>query len=378
MGWAEEQRSGRYRAMYRDAAGKRRSAGIFTHKRAAEKAADVAENDARKLGWRDPSIALMPWGEWVAEWWPTRAVEPGTLRVDQSRLNARLMPYWQTTPLAAITRQDVRAWIAQLSRTDLAPATVQRCVSLFSASLAAAVDAEILPANPASRMQVVKGETAEQRYLTRPEFAAIAAAMPSAFDEALASTLVATGMRWGEGIGLQIPRIDFERGSIRVAEGWDDRMGRVKPYPKGRKIRDVPLPGWLASHLQPLVDGRRTGQLWAVDDRVPDYHNWRSRVWIPALKKADIGHVRIHDLRHTYASWLIQDGVPLEEVGRLLGHVSPLTTRAYAHLAESPRQHILDALPDPSRVADAWHAQASGDYAPLRRITPRTAESQGN
>ncbi|WP_396289423.1 tyrosine-type recombinase/integrase [Curtobacterium sp. KT1] len=56
--------------------------------------------------------------------------------------------------------------------------------------------------------------------------------------------------------------------------------------------------------------------------------------------------------RHTYASWLIQDSVPLEEVGRLLGHVSPLTTRWYAHLAETPSDSVLSALSRPERWAD--------------------------
>lgn len=377
MPWAEKLPSGKYRGLYRDRAGRRRSAGTFTQKRAAEKAATIAEDAARKLGWRDPDAANMLWADWVTAWWPTRAVEPGTLKVDRSRLNARLAPRWADVPLVDITRQDVRAWIADLQRSKLAPATVQRCVSLLSASLAAAVDAEIITTNVASRIKVVQGEIDPERYLTRPEFAAIAAALTDPFDEALASLLVGTGMRWGEAIGLMIPRIDFGRGRIQVAETWDDRMQRVKPYPKGRRIRRVPLVPWVAAHIEPVVDGRATGHLWERRGRLPDYHNWRARIWVPALKVADVGHVRIHDLRHTYASWLIQDGVPLAEVGALLGHMSPVTTQRYAHLQDDRSDdRITAALTDP-RGASVGQDDTAERYATLHPIAARTAQSRG-
>src|SRR5690606_33477591 len=68
------------------------------------------------------------------------------------------------------------------------------------------------------------------------------------------------------------------------------------------------------------------------------------KVWVAALRAAGVEHARVHDLRHTYASWLIQGGVSLAEVGKLLGHVSPLTTQRYAHLADEPSDAVLAAL----------------------------------
>ena len=55
--------------------------------------------------------------------------------------------------------------------------------------------------------------------------------------------------------------------------------------------------------------------------------------WDAARDATGLRHVRFHDLRHTYASWLVQAGVPLHTVGTLLGHSSPAMTARYAHLA---------------------------------------------
>lgn len=373
MPYTEKLPSGKYRALYRDNTGKRRSAGTFDHKKKAETAAAVAEAEARKLGWRDPAAGLKTWGEWSTAWWGSRAVEAGTLQRDKYRLDKYLVPRWRDVPLAHITRHEVKVWATELG-ANLAPASVQRILYLLSTSLTAAMDAELITTNPAYRIRIVKGETATERFLTRDEFSALLEQMQTQFDAAIVSFLVGTGARWGEGVGAQIKRLDIPRGNFRIAEVWDDAMHRQKPYPKGRKIRDVPIPGWVLDRVEPLIGDRAHGLVFEKNGAPPDAHNWRARIWAPAVKRADVGHVRIHDLRHTYASWLIQDGVPLAEVGRLLGHVSPITTQRYAHLAEKDHTHILRALRDPSRGADVGQPEATADYAPLRSITPRIAK----
>ena len=227
--------------------------------------------------------------------------------------------------------------------------------------------------NPAYKIRIAKGEVSDHRYLTLDEFGALLEQMPTVFDSAMISLLVGTGPRWGEGAGVQLKRLDMQRGNLRIAEVWDDKMHQVKLYPKGKRIRDVPIPDWVLEQIEPVVDGRRNGFLFDREGTPPDASNWRSRVWYPALRRADIGHVRIHDLRHTFASWLIQGGLPLAEVGKLMGHVSPITTQTYAHLAETPTAHILRALPNP-RGARVGHGEASPDYTTLRLAASSSSE----
>jgi hypothetical protein len=161
VAWAERLPSGKYRGSYRDGAGRIRSAGTFTHKAKAERAAAAKEAEARTRLWRDPEAYKRPWGDWVEEWMRGRKVEPSTARADKSRLETHLKPRWKTVPHGSITRHDVKAWANDLANAGAGPTTVQRVVHLFSASLNPAVDAEVLDSNPAVRIRLPRGAPAQ-------------------------------------------------------------------------------------------------------------------------------------------------------------------------------------------------------------------------
>jgi integrase len=377
MAWTEELPSGRHRGVYRTADGRRKSAGTFSHKKMAQNAASAAEESAARPNWRDPKHAKQTWADWCEVWWATRSVEPSTMRSDLGRRDTHLMPKWATMPLGSITRHSVKEWAAELRNGGLAPATVHRVISLFSASLAAAVDAEILAANPAARLKLPMPSNQSEVYLSRQDAGTLLDELDGP-DKALVAFLLGTGVRWGEGAGALVEQLDVERASYRVWRTWDDGARAIKEYPKNRRRRTVPVPAWVLELVEPLVDGRRSGFLFRTSDGTPfDYHNWRNRIWSHATVRAGVAPFNIHALRHTYASWLVQDGVPLEEVGRLLGHVSPLTTRRYAHLAEAPSAAVLAALGDPRTVilgsgigANVGQTAALGGFAGLHSASP--------
>lgn len=368
MAWAEKLPSGRYRGVYRDGAGKRRSAGVFSHKAKAEREAAAKEADARKKVWRDPEAYKRPWGEWKDEWLKGRSTESSTARADASRLRTHVVPRWEKTPIGSITRHDVKSWAVELAaRPGVGPSTVQRVVHLFSASLNAAVDAEVLDVNPAARIKLPKGAPAAERFLTREEYEAIREQLPTVLDRLIADLLVHTGLRWGELAGLHTARIDLRRGLLQVVETYDESDGLVKAYPKGKRVRDVPLTPELAEQLRAVERKTscgvrhktgicRSGLALVTASGTPlRDSNW-SPVWRDAVERAEVGHARIHDLRHTYASWLLQQGITLADVGKLLGHQSTATTQKYAHLAETPSAAVLAALAAPRKP----HAQDAG------------------
>lgn len=407
MAWTQRVSDGRHRGLYRDAAGKVRSVGTFDHKAEALRRAGAAEDDARKLNWRDPDASRRTWGQWCETWLASRGVESSTSASDRGRIDRYLLPRWGQVQLGAITRHDVKTWAGELragtavvhgepAARPLAAATVTRVVAVLSASLSAAIDADILTTNPASRLKLAPATPAVERFLTHEEAGRVLSHLTGT-ELLIAQLLLGTGMRWGEMTGLHWHRVDLERGVIRIVEAWDRISGTMKAYPKGRKIRDVPAPPWLLEALSSAsrgdrvtcgrrhADGACRSGLVIVNPAGSPYDTsaWR-KTWEAAVAAAKVGHVRTHDLRHTYASWLLQSGVPLAEVGRLLGHASSQTTAGYAHLAETPAAMVLSALPDitpgadpeagdgVATVAKVYQRAATSDYPPLRLVREKS------
>lgn len=360
MAWTETLPSGKYRGVYRDAQGRRRSVGTYAHKSEALRKANTKETEVRKRSRRDPDAWKQSWGEWAERWWKARTVAPSTRKADEVRKRLYLDPKWTDVRIGEINRHDVKEWVAELRADECSPELVKRIVHLFSASMTAALDAEIIESNPAARLKLEGGEVATERYLTREEYEAIREQLPTDGDQLVADILVNTGMRWGEMAGLHWNRVNLLQRQVRVAEAHDEIDGKIKAYPKGKKVRDVPLTDALVKALG--TPGGRDGcevehavgicrsslVLTTERGRALRNSNW-SDIWRDAVERADVGHVRIHDLRHTYASWLLQAGVSLAEVGRLLGHESTQTTARYAHLAETPWDDVRKALAKPKK-----------------------------
>ena len=334
MAWVRQLANGEYRGGYRDAYGKRRTAeGTYRHKAAALRAASAKEQEVRNNRAKD---APLTWGEWCDQWLAHRNVEESTRIEDERRINKHVRPRWGHVKLTDITRADVKAWMNELKK-GRAPATVNRIIGHLNTSLNEAVDLELIPANPAQGVRMPTGQATHERYLTKTELDKVCANLIPAWRD-LAYLLAYTGLRWGEAVGLQPKRVDLDRGMILVAEVWDDKAKQLKAYPKGRKRRTVPLPKWLHETTKPTDP-----VILSPWGKRPLRRNFQ-RALDDAAKVARVERFRIHDLRHTYASWLIQAGVSMEEVRRLLGHESVQTTQRYAHLAEMPTESILAAL----------------------------------
>lgn len=334
MAWVRELADGTYRGAYRDAHGKRKTLpGTYRTKPAALRAANAKEEEVRGTRAKDTSIT---WGQWCKTWQSQRHVEESTRRKDQERIDLHLMPRWGNVKLNSIERADVKRWAAELSESR-SPSTVNRIVGHLTTSLNHAVDQEVITSNPAQGIRHKTGQATHDRYLTKDEVAIICSHLIRPWAN-LTNFLAYTGLRWGEAMGVTERRLSRERGMLLVAEVWDEGGKQVKAYPKGKHRRSVPVPQWLIDGLpdsDPLLPSPRGA--------IPGSRNFRRALDI-AADTAGIERFRIHDLRHTYASWLLQAGIPLEEVGRLLGHTDSKTTQRYAHLADLPSEDVLAAL----------------------------------
>ena len=355
MAWTEQLPSGRYRGGYRVGKQKRYTDDTYTHKRAAERAATKLEEESRELGWHDPRAAERTWGEWADEWAPAYYAEKSTARATASMISKRIRPKWGDTRLRDITRQDVRAWATELRAADLAPTTVKRIIAAFSSSLSGAVDAEILPANPALRLKLRIPDNLSERVLTLEQQAALFAALPTDLDRALVGVLLGTGFRSGEAVALEPAHISVEHRTFRARQSWDQLNRVLVPYTKGKARRTVPAADWVFDLVTPLLRARRHGYLFAARDGDPiDLPNWRKRVWTPAVEASGINEgesepATPHTLRHTYATEQLEAGRTIAEIADLLGHESVTTTERYAHRRSRVDPAAANAIRDPRK-----------------------------
>lgn len=357
VAWVERQRSGRYTGIYRDTEGRRRSAGTWPHKARALREANAAEAEQRARPSPDDA-ERMTWGQWERRWSATRSVARSTLATDERRIRLWLMPTWGSMRLRDINPEHVQRWVTGLHREHKkAPATVERCYRLLSASMRAAVAARLIAVSPCREIRMPAPSVQQDRYLTDHEIAAILTQLDGPVELAV-RILVGTGMRWGEMAGLHWQSVDLDVGTVDVVHSWDAVGREVKP-PKTHQRRTVPLSGELVGRLRALptdaatscgqrhADGGRCRSGLVVPSRrgVPlDGHNALARDWKPACAYAGVHDARLHDLRHTYASRLVRAGVALLQVSKLLGHGSITTTERYSHLATSQWDAVRAAL----------------------------------
>lgn len=368
MAWAEKLPSGRYRGVYRDGHGKKRSAGTFARKSEAERQA-AAKETTERLTLTPADAHTLTWGQWEERWLQTRIVANSTSRSDAGRLRDHVRPRWQDSALRGITPDDVQRWIAELAANGMAPSTVTKCLRLFSNSMKVARQARLINDNPCQGLTLPKSGPTPDRYLTDNELEAVFRSL-DAFDRLVVELLLGTGVRLGEAMGLHWESVDLNR-KLMVVECAYDPVARVMKPPKSYQRRTLPIGAKLAKLLaerhRTTGDGRpapppvqypkdarvRTGLVLAqVDARPFDPSNLRHRFTASARiayvgtgrRRRPVGHVRLHDLRHTYASKLLEAGVPINEVKNLLGHRSVTTTERYAHRAKNQWEKVRNVL----------------------------------
>lgn len=246
-------------------------------------------------------------------------------------------------PVDAITRAHVARWV-NADDGRVAPKTIKNAHSVLSAVLESAVRDGLIPLNPARGTRLPRtGEqdVEEIRYLTYGEFDRLLAATP-AYWQPFMILLFGTGLRFSEATSLQVRDVDPSAPSVRVMRAWKRERGGLRVGPPKSKAgrRTIALPIETLEAVTPLLDRPGDSWLFVTTTGKPVLHsNFYNRVWKPACIAAGLEpRPRIHDARHTHASWLIAQGVRLEVVQDRLGHEDYTTTRrVYGHLMPDMR-----------------------------------------
>jgi integrase len=257
-----------------------------------------------------------------------------------------------------------KKWVNDRAEEGMGGKTLRNVHALLSAAIGSAVPKH-RPDNPFFKLRLPEYVQEEMCFLTTGEFSLLLSKVPDQH-KLVVTFLVSTGLRWGELVALTVGDLDLmaTTPSVRVVKAVKrDREGHYVGTTKTRKgRRTVSVPRSLVPELTSLTFGRApTDPLFATANgaRLRE-NNFRDRVWKRAVTAANAEHdqdgnfvpralrlnkhPRIHDLRHTHASWQIAAGVDLPTLQQRLGHESYNTTvDVYGHLDPSQLKRSADA-----------------------------------
>ena len=263
-------------------------------------------------------------------------------------LKRRILPAIGKKALDEVTQQDVAELRRKLIAEGLANGTTNRHLATVRAMFNLALKWELYQGrNPAASPGMLR-EVHRDKYLSPAETQALVRALDADKDQTAASVLallIVTGARRGEAMNARWEHVDLERGLLTV------------PRSKSGRTRHIPL-----SPIAVVILERQRArcQAGAGEEALPTPYVFPSdkvpgqpvegvrRAWVRAKKAAGLpDNLRIHDLRHSFASVLANAGTPLNEIGVVLGHSQLSTTQRYAHHAP---QRLIDTASTASRV----------------------------
>ncbi len=263
----------------------------------------------------------------------------------QSRDRARHLAWWEqragSLTLADISARFINEQLQALAveptrkGTPRAAQTVQHYrIAITHLLNIAASQWELIAESPAPKIKKIKVQNERTRYLTDDELPRLLESVKGHADLALFVYLaLSTGARAGELLGLEWNQIDMQRRVITL------RAGETK----NKDARILPLVEPALSMLRQRVRRLDTPLVFPGHRNPAQPANLR-KPWVAALQAANIEGFRIHDLRHTAASWLVQQGVSLIAVAALLGHRTMQMTKRYSHLAPEHLQEVAAKL----------------------------------
>ena len=318
----------------------------------------------RVLDARNENVGVPTMREWTEKYLDADSglltgITAGTRNGYRKSAELSFLPFMGDYPLTAIDKPLVGRWIswqeAQPSRRSgasgepVAAKTVKNYHTLLSSVLAAAVDEKHIAANPAYRARMTQGAKREGVFLSPVEFNTLLHFIP-AKHKAFVLFLAGTGTRWGEATAVTWGDLNLHGTppTVRINKAWkrgetgSPVLGTTKTS-RGRRTIGL-WPSLVTALGEP---GDADALMFSNEDGGHMWHgHFTNRVWKKAVTAAQDAEQcaaaglprltqspRIHDMRHSHASWLIASGTPLPYIQARLGHESITTTaNVYGHL----------------------------------------------
>jgi integrase len=359
------QQNGRWRGVldlgWVDGKRVRRWVSAPTEREVLAKLTELKETQRKGL-----NLAARPrtFGEWLDEWLAMKerqGTRGTTLRGYRWLIREHIRPTLGRKPLDKLSPTDVRRLVETKSASGLSGQSVRLMHGLIRNVLADAEREELVYRNVAKLVRPPGVQRAEVRALTVEEARRLVAVIKGDRFEALWLCALTLGLRKGELLGLRWTDIDFDAGTLRVRQALqrvDGRLVLVEPKTSLSR-RTVPVPAATLAALRSRRAQQDEEQLaakntWVQWGLVFTTHIGRpidprnlSRSWYLIRERAELGPVRVHDLRHSCASFMLAAGASPRTVMKTLGHSQiGLTMNTYTHVLPDLERTAVDAAAD--------------------------------
>lgn len=326
----------RYRVRYR--LGGRETSETFRRRQDAQTFATILDGGGvpDALAWikaREPQHTAPDFAAYLEHYLAQLTGITSRTRADYRAQYRRYLTSLGPLPLSLITKAHVAGVVNDMDAAGLSPKTIKNAVHMLSSVLALAVEEGIISRNPCRRVRLPRrsiDSDAEPRFLTYAEAGALVAATPAHY-RPLVVFLLGTGLRWSEATAIQSRHVNLTNGTVQVRQSWKRIPGgfELGPPKTEKSRRTVNAAAQALAAIAPLLGKPQEFVFTTPAGRTVSHSNFYARIWKPACVAAGLDpRPRIHDTRHTHASWLIAEGKSLEQVQDQMGHESILTTRS--------------------------------------------------
>jgi integrase len=349
---------GVWRARYRDEGGREHSKH-FARKVDAQRWLDQVTASVVTGSYVDPKAGKITFATYFEQWSARQVWVPGTMLAMKLAVKSTTFPYM---PMRSIRPSHVESWVKSMTADGLAPGTITTRFNNVRAVFRAARKDKIICADPTEGITLPRRRRAEAAMTipTPEDIGKIVAAAGVRFRPFIALCAFA-GLRLGEAAAVKVDDIDFLRRTLTVSRqvqraGKDQVEIRAPKYGSERVVYlPEDLVNMLAAHVEHGI--RPEGWLFVGAHDGPPHQNTVGYWWRKTLRDAGLKDIKLHDMRHFYASGLIAQGCDVVTVQRALGHATATTTlNSYSHLWPTAEDRT-------SKAAAAMMAAAGGNLA---------------
>ena len=270
-----------------------------------------------------------------------------TMRTKKYIVKLKILPYFGNKRVNDITAADIRQWQNELIKMGYSPTYLKTINNQLSAIFNYAVRYYDLKSNPCAKAgSMGKSKAEEMDFWTGEEFRKfIDSVMNKRLSYMAFMTLYWTGMRLGELLALNPKDVDLEKRTISITKSYQ-RLGKkdvITPPKTSKSKRVITIPEFLAADIKDYMDSLYDLQ---EDDRLfPITKYYLEHEMQRGIKESGVKRIRVHDLRHSHASMLIELGFSPLEIANRLGHEKVETTlNTYAHLYPNKQTKLAERL----------------------------------